>query len=351
MLFEVIETDIPARTLQIWAGLGLGIVFGIAAQSSRFCLRRAVAGEGGRDFAAVSVWLFALAVAVIGFAAAKALGVVSLEGHRFIAKELPVLALLLGGLAFGAGMVLTRGCAARLAVLSATGNLRAVLVLIVFALAAHATMKGVLAPLPAALSQFTVLSPIGSVSELTGGVLLSSVLLLGGVAVLAYRGKTRARDLIAGGLIGLVVLASWSATSMLLMDEFDPLPVQGAAFTQPAAESVFWIIAATAIPAGFGAAWLAGVLLGSFVSAGLRRELAVQSFESPGQTLRYLLGGTLMGVGGVLAGGCTVGAGLSGGAALSVSGLLVLAAIILGARVMRAFLRMPHLNRQLLPAV
>jgi uncharacterized membrane protein YedE/YeeE len=348
MLFELIETDLSARSLQIWAGLALGLLFGGAAQTSRFCLRRAVADK---DLGAAAVWLCALSVAVIGFATAQAWGLVTLEGHRFSGKELPVFALTFGGLAFGAGMVLTRGCAARLTVLSATGNLRALLVLIVFALTAHATMKGVLAPLPATLSQFTLQSPIGSLSEISGGVTFCALLLLGAVLVLAYHGKARARDLLLGSSIGMIVVASWGVSSVLLVDEFDPLPVQAAAFTQPAAETVFWIIASSAIPAGFGAAWLAGVLVGSFISAALRRELAVQSFETPSQTLRYLSGGALMGVGGVLAGGCTVGAGLSGGAALSVSALVTLAAIILGTWLMRTLLHAPNPSKQAIPAV
>jgi len=41
----------------------------------------------------------------------------------------------------------------------------------------------------------------------------------------------------------------------------------------------------------------------------------------------------LMGFGGVLAGGCSVGAGLSGASNLSIAALLALAAMIFGARV------------------
>jgi uncharacterized membrane protein YedE/YeeE len=45
---------------------------------------------------------------------------------------------------------------------------------------------------------------------------------------------------------------------------------------------------------------------------------------------RSLSGAALMGVGGVFAGGCTVGAGLSGVATLSVAALLALGSIVAG---------------------
>ena len=88
----------------------------------------------------------------------------------------------------------------------------------------------------------------------------------------------------------------------------------------------------------FGVGLVGGVLGGAFLSALLRRELRLESFEAPAQTLRYGLGAALMGVGGVLAGGCTVGAGLAGGATLSVAALIVLFSIVIGGRLSHAAL-------------
>ena len=92
------------------------------------------------------VWLTALAVAVLGTQTAVAFGIIGFDDHRFMASELPVLAIVVGGALFGAGMVLTRGCVSRLTVLSGSGNLRAALVIVIFAIVAHATLKGILPP-------------------------------------------------------------------------------------------------------------------------------------------------------------------------------------------------------------
>jgi uncharacterized membrane protein YedE/YeeE len=110
------------------------------------------------------------------------------------------------------------------------------------------------------------------------------------------------------------------------------------AFTLPWSETLFWTIASTAVQPTFGVGLVGGVLGGAFLSALLRRELRLESFEAPAQTLRYGLGAALMGVGGVLAGGCTVGAGLAGGATLPVAALIVLFSIVIGGRLSHAAL-------------
>lgn len=330
MLLELFDWGLEARTLQVIFGLALGMVFGIAAQLSRFCLRRAVAGAPDERGSAGAVWVVALASAIVGFLLASSWGYVDLGGHRYLDRDLPYLAIALGGIAFGAGMVLTRGCVSRLSVLGATGNLRAVTVLIVFAVVAHATLKGVLAPLRTALGSVTTTLPFGSLRDLPLGAPVASALGVVAAVYLIQRFRPAWHDVAAGVVIGLIPVVGWATTSVLLFDEFDPLAVQSVAFTLPWSDTLFWTIASTSIPAGFGTGLIGGVLLGSFLSATLRGELKLVGFEAPQQFLRYAAGAGLMGVGGVLAGGCTVGAGLSGSASLSVAALLALTSIVVG---------------------
>ena len=330
MLLELFDWGLEARTLQVIFGLALGAVFGIAAQLSRFCLRRAVAGAPDERGSAGAVWVVALASAIVGFLLASSWGYVDLGGHRYLDRDMPYLAIALGGIAFGAGMVLTRGCVSRLSILGATGNMRAVTVLIVFAVVAHATLKGILAPLRTALGSVTTTLPFGSLRDLPLGTPVASALVVVAAVYLIQRFRPAWRDVAAGVVIGLIPIVGWATTSVLLFDEFDPLAVQSVAFTLPWSDTLFWTIASTSIPAGFGTGLIGGVLLGSFLSATLRGELKLVGFEGPQQFLRYSAGAGLMGVGGVLAGGCTVGAGLSGSASLSVAALLALTSIVVG---------------------
>jgi uncharacterized membrane protein YedE/YeeE len=121
------------------------------------------------------------------------------------------------------------------------------------------------------------------------------------------------------------------------------------AFTSAASESLFWWVAGTAVAPTFGTGFLAGVLAGSALSALSARRFVWQGFTEETPTGRYLAGGALMGIGGVLAGGCTVGAGLAGVSLLSASALLALLAMVAGALATRAILSRP-LRRPVLVA-
>lgn len=317
--------DLTAPQAAVYFALLIGAAFGALTQITRFCFRRAIVGQDRRQ--AAGVWLTALAVAVLGTQAAVALDLIDLSAHRFMATDLPVLAIVAGGLLFGIGMVLTRGCVSRLTVLTGSGNLRAALVLVVFAIVAHATMKGLLAPLRVALTNVTV--PLKN-ATLPGHPLIWAALIALAALAFALRSGNRATALLGAALIGALVPLAWVGTGFILYDDFDPIAVEALSFTLPATDALFWSIASSSISANFGVGLLGGVLVGAFVTALIRGQFEWHSFASPRQTGRYLTGAALMGVGGVLAGGCTVGAGLSGIPTLSIAAILAIASIGLG---------------------
>ena len=233
---------------------------------------------------------------------AVALDLISFEAHRFLASDLPVASVLLGGALFGAGMVLTGGCVSRLTVLVGTGNLRALLVLVVFAVTAHAVMKGALAPIREALGNATL--PGGAATELAawpGGEIWPAIV-AGAAFLFALLSRARISHLAMAAAIGLLVPLGWIGTGFVLLDDFDPIPAASMGFTGPMADTLFWAVAATSIPAGFGTGLAAGVILGSLAAALAAGEFRWQSLEGPRQTGRYLAGAVMMGVGGVAGG-------------------------------------------------
>lgn len=325
-MFETFGFEtLTAPEAAVYFAIVIGLAFGGLAQLTRFCFRRAIVGEDRKQ--AAGVWLTALAVAVLGTQEAVAAGLISFEDHRFMATDLPVLAIVIGGLLFGAGMVLTRGCVSRLTVLTGSGNLRAGLVLIVFAIIAHATLKGALAPLRVALSDVTITIDNAA---LPGNQLVWAGLIAALSLGYALRSGNRAHVLIGAALIGALVPLAWVGTGFILYDDFDPIAFEGLSFTAPAADTLFWGIASTSISANFGVGLLLGVFVGALVASVIRGQFQWQSFDSARQTGRYLSGAALMGTGGVLAGGCTVGAGLSGIPTLSIAAFIALASIALG---------------------
>ena len=334
MFEELGFEELTPLTASVLLGLVLGCAYGALAQRSAFCLRRSLVGQWRDCLPALGAWAMALACAIAGTRAAVGAGLISFEAHRFLASDLPVASVLLGGALFGAGMVLAGGCVSRLTVLVGTGNLRALLVLIVFAVTAHAVMKGALAPVREALGDATL--PGGEAAALSvlarrrglaarhcGRRSFSSRFFSARTESPIWRWLARS---------GCWCRLAGSARGFVLLDDFDPIPVQSMGFTGPMADTLFWAVAATSIPAGFGTGLAAGVLVGSLVAALAAGEFRWQSLEGPRQTGRYLAGAVMMGVGGVLAGGCTVGAGLSGVSTASFAALLALAAMAASAR-------------------
>ena len=330
-MFEDLGLGISPLQASLILGLGLGLVFGVLGQISGFCIRRAISGGQSDRAEAQAVWLSALASALIGTQILIGAGLISFDDHRFFAADLPWVAIISGGLLFGAGMILTRGCVSRLTVLSGSGNLRAFIVLLIFAVIAHATQKGILSPVRVWLGSFTTdLGSTTSLIHLPGGGVLWTILLVAVISLKIFSGNARYSHLLMGAVIGLLIPIGWVATGYLLYDEFDPILMQSLSFTLPASDTLFWVIASTSIPAGFGAGLIGGVIGGSAATHIWRKQFRWQGFDSPAQTLRYLGGAAMMGVGGVLAGGCTVGAGISGVATLSIAALIALVSMVTG---------------------
>ena len=316
----------------------IGLLFGVFGQITKFCFRRSLIGAD--RVSAAGVWLTALAFAVVGTQAAVSMGWISFAEHRYMVSDLPIAAIVVGGLLFGAGMVLTRGCVSRLTILAGTGNLRAALVVVVFAIVAHATLKGLLAPLRVALGSVTVdLGDTVSLAALPGGAWLWTAVIAVPALVYALRSGNGVGTLVMAAVIGLLAPLAWVGTGFILFDEFDPIAMESLSFTSPAAETLFWAIASSAVPAGFGVGLVGGVIVGSLLASLTFGGFGWQSFESPAQTGRYLAGAALMGVGGVLAGGCTLGAGLSGVPTLSLAAILAIVMIGVGVLTMNALLR------------
>ncbi len=340
MFEELGFQNLTAPQAVVYFSLIIGMAFGALAQITKFCFRRTLVGTDRRT--AAGVWFTALAVAVAGTQAAVSAGFIEFADHRLLAGDLPWLAIVVGGLLFGAGMVLTRGCASRLTVLGATGNLRALTVIVVFAITAHATMKGLLAPLRVALGDVTIsLGEMSSLAALPGGVWFYTTAIIAAALFIAARSGVRPSMLIAAALIGALVPLAWVGTGFILYDDFDPIAFESLSFTRPASDTLFWTIAGTSISPGFGTGLIGGVLLGALAASILTGTFVWQSFENAAQTGRYMAGAVLMGLGGVLAGGCTVGAGLSGVPTLSIAALLAIATMAAGAWITDALLSRP----------
>ncbi len=83
----------------------------------------------------------------------------------------------------------------------------------------------------------------------------------------------------------------------------------------------------------YGVGLVIGVVIGSALAARWDNDVRWEACDDARELSRHLIGACLMGVGGVLAAGCTIGQGISAVSVLAVSAPIVLACIYLGARI------------------
>ncbi|MDF2464238.1 MAG: putative inner rane protein [Ramlibacter sp.] len=112
---------------------------------------------------------------------------------------------------------------------------------------------------------------------------------------------------------------------------FQVVPVQGLTFSGPSAEWLMRVLAQPGGPVGFDFGLMPGVFAGSFLGAWLGGELKLEGFKDGYGMRRYIAGAILMGFGAMLAGGCAVGAGVTGGAVFALTAWLTLASMWAGA--------------------
>ncbi|WP_051236100.1 YeeE/YedE family protein [Ottowia thiooxydans] len=343
-------------------GALIGALFGFLAFRSRFCLRAAVIEFWHAKFGEkLSVWLLAFSTAVVLVQALVALGWLDVSGARQLANRGSLSGSLIGGLLFGAGMIMTRGCASRLLVLSAGGNLRALLSGLVFAVTAQAALSGALAPLRLTLSGLWTVEG-GAARDLLAvmGITPWAGLALGflwlAVAIGFGRRVAYKPWMWLGAMgTGLSVALAWWFTYEVSQAGFDVVQVQGLTFSGPSAEWLMRVLSQPAPPIGFDFGLLPGVFAGAFLAAWRGGELKIEGFSNGRSMARYICGAIAMGFGSMLAGGCAVGAGMTGGAIFSLTAWLALLGMWVGGGLMEKLIGEPvhttHATSQKAPMV
>lgn len=336
-LTDLIET-FGDHTVLAMAGALVGLLFGFFAQRSKFCARAAVIEccEGAWG-ARLGVWLVGFAVAILAVQTMVWVGFLKPEGSRHLGAPGSISGAVVGGLMFGVGMIMTRGCASRLLILSGNGNLRALLSGLVFAVTVQASISGLLAPARQWVTSLWMVEggPDRNLLNLTSpwmGLVVGVALGAVGLWRLRRSPDHSSTWNWAGALVGLAVALGWGMTQGVARVSFEPIAVQSLSFSSPSAEWLMRTLSTATAPSfGFDAGLLPGVFVGSMVASVMFGEFKFEGFHTENKLGHYLTGAVLMGFGAVMAGGCTVGSGMSGGAIFSNTAWLTLVSIILGA--------------------
>lgn len=327
------------------AGALVGALFGATAQHSRFCLRAATVELAEAKFGPrIAIWLIAFSAAVVSVQFAISLGRLDVSQSRQLAAAGSMSGAIIGGLMFGVGMILARGCASRLLVLSVTGNLRAIVTGLVLTLVAQMSLRGVLAPAREALATIWMV-PGGAARSILEQVhighllagLISLAVLIAALVLARSKGVKTAHAVAAVG-VGLAVALGWIATYAVASNSFEVVAISSVTFTGPSTDTLMGLVNNTQLPLGFGVGLVPGVFAGSAVMAIVSGEFKIQRFGADSPMEQYLFGAALMGFGSMLAGGCAVGAGMSGGAIFALTAWVAVAAMWVGAMATHIFL-------------
>lgn len=347
------------QTTVLWAAFAASCLFGFIAQRTQFCTMGAVSDIVNMgSWTRMRMWGMAVGVAMIGFYGMGWLGWIDTGKTIYNSGRIVWLSALVGGLLFGFGMVLASGCGSKTLVRIGAGSLKSLVVFFVMGFFAFATLRGVFAvlrvntvdqvavdiaaggSLPMWLAQFFDLAP--GVSGLIAALLIG-----GGLVVWALLGRDfrTADGLLAGIGLGGVIAGMWWISGHLGFVPEHPETLESVylatnsgrmeslTFTAPMAYLLDWLVhySDTSKVLTLGMVTVVGVVVGSFVQALLSRSFRWEGFRDTQDTALHLAGAACMGVGGVTAMGCTVGQGLSGLSTLSLTSVIAVTGIMVGA--------------------
>ena len=339
------------QSLSAWlpalCGLVIGGVAGFAVRRAKLCSFGAIEDAlMGGDSRRLRIYGLALGIAILGTQTLIVAGFLNPELTTYVPVAIPVVAVLIGSILFGMGMAMVGTCGFGSLVRLGAGDLRSLVVILVLGAAAYATLRGVFAGFRIGmLESLAIAMPDGLrsdvamlVSRALGADARIAIALIAGLGLcwLALRDPRLRRSprlLSAGLVLGAATVAGWIATTWLGDDFSGPSRPQSLTFVSTIGKALYAGLLNVTAFADFGVGSVFGVVAGSWLAAWHAAELRWEAFDDDHEMRRHLLGAALMGAGGILAGGCTIGQGITAGSMLALSWPLAVGGMILGARI------------------
>ena len=346
----------------------LGFILGFVASKTNFCTMGAVSDWVNiGDLSRFKSWMFAAAIAILGVTVFEFLSYFDLNNSRIPYRN-SVFSwprYVLGGLMFGVGMTYASGCGNKVLIRIGGGNLKSIVVLLIAGLMAyimtrtdfygiifHSWMNPISPDLAILGIEDQSLSTIMSSIIFTANTVyykLTIGLLVGFIFMYyIFRSGSFVKNIdnvIGGFIVGSVVVLAWYLTGSTLGQEWietndfldSPLPgvgVQSFTFINPMGESIIYFSKSADIYyLTFGVTALLSVILGSFVYSIMSRSFRMEWFQSKEDFKRHMIGAVLIGIGGVLSMGCTIGQGVSGVSTLAIGSFITLTSIVIGSAI------------------
>jgi len=325
--------------LNVWlvgGGLAVGAVFAIVIQQLRFCL---VAGTSNllliKDTRQAVAFAVALLVGITGTQLLELMDIVAVADSSYRNDTLDWFGASVGGIIFGIGATIAGGCSVRTLVRTMEGSLHALLALLSFALVAAVAQFGLLETPRVDLTAATSISlktdaGIASMLSISPWIVLAIVASALLFFIIKSSKNNLDKSMIAAGLImGSLIIASWYITGVLAQDEFDPVNPSGITVSGPLARFGYIFISGRIPVLSYAISFVIGIAVISFLYAIVRGRFSI-TMPVKGMAKMAILGGSLMGMGSIMAYGCNIGQGLTGISSLSVESLLAVVGMVIG---------------------
>ncbi len=335
-----------------YGGLLIGIVFGFIVYRTNFCTMGSISDMlTFGDFRRFRAWLLAAATAIAGAAIISWQEIAYFADSIYLTPQFNWAGNIVGGTIFGFGMVFAGGCTSRNLVRAGAGDLRSLMVILFIAIFGYMTNGGLLAPLRVSIftpltvdlteygmetqSMGEMLASITGMNIATATYIVLAILL---AALLGYIFKDKdfraaPVHIISGIGIGLCVIAGWLLTGLAFDEMADnPVALTSLTYVRPSGETLDYLMRFTAYGApSFAVVTTLGAFLGGFIGALTKGRFALITFADTKDTLRNMFGGAMMGIGGIIALGCTLGQAVTGMSTLAAGSLISFIFIVLGA--------------------
>jgi uncharacterized membrane protein YedE/YeeE len=320
-----------------------GILLGLAARIGRFCTLGAIEDlYYGENTLRLRMWGVAIGVSIIGTFGLSAVGMLDLDQTLYLGRTWNPLANIFGGLVFGYGMALAGNCGYGALARVGGGDLRSLLIVLIMGISAYVTLGGPLSTLRintfgAAEQSSDVSTYAHSFAEFTGlnvevaGIAIGIVILV--LTLLNRNMWTSPSYIFWGAVAGAAIITGWAGTQWVANNGFDATPVVSHTFSAPIGETLIYVMTSSGNSISFGAGSVVGVLVGALLGSLIKGHFRWEACDDPRELRRQILGAMLMGIGAVVAIGCSVGQGLSAFSVLAYSAPLRLIFIMAGAAI------------------
>lgn len=334
--------EISENGLVTLIGFAGGLVLGLASRMARFCTLGAIEDAlygGSRD--RILMWPLALGFAIVSTFLLDLGGMLAVDEAVYLRFELSITASIAGGLMFGFGMALAGNCGFGALARLGGGDLRSTLIVLTIGISAYMAAIGPLAPLrhwlfprveaepdalPGMTHYFNALTGLDAV-YLAVPIGLAMI----AIAVRDWHFLANRAAVFWSVMVGLAITSGWWGTSWAGNQSFDIVPVESHTFTMPLGEVLIDGMTASVLNGSFSTGSVMGVLFGAFIGSRIRHQFRWEACDDPGELRRQIFGAGLMGIGGVVALGCSVGQGISAFSVLAWSAPITAAAIGVGA--------------------